>query len=182
MSQTFIESISEALEWIPIDERSLSRLVQHNTERNFGTITASRSGQSKADEHRENASLRKEIHAAGYGTVVLKGRYLEDDKHPVHERSFGVIGKKGDDKGELLNHLKGWGEKYKQNSILHKSHDSKNAYLHSTSTKENKNETDLDKEPERKMSVGPFRANKPNSYGQSGIGHGKLFSYQESIL
>lgn len=178
-ARTIIDSISEALEWIPIDESSLSRLLHHNDKRNFGTITASRTGQSKADEHRANASLRKDIHALGYGTVVLKGRYLEDDKHPVHERSFGVIGKEGDDKGELLGHLKSLGEKYKQNSILHKAHNSKDAYLHSTSTKENNNETDLDKEPDRKLNVGPFRPNKPNSYGQSGIGHGKLFSYQK---
>lgn len=178
MTQTFIENISEALECIPIDESSLTRLLQHNINRNFGTMTASRTGQSKADEYKQNADLRKDIHALGYGTVVLKGRYLEDDIHPVHERALGVIGKAGNDNGELLGHMKALGEKYKQNSILHKAHDSKDAFLHSTSTKENDNETDLDKEPGRKKNIGPFRANKPNPYGQSGVNHGKLFSYQ----
>lgn len=177
----YIQNIAEALISIQedtIDESSLSRILSHNNNRNFGTITASRTGQSKKEEFAQNAALKKDIHAAGYGTIKLKGRYLEDDKHPVHEHSFGVVGKEGDDKGHLLDTLKKLGEKYKQNSILHKAHDSDEAWLHSTSTKENNNESDLDKEPGRKMNVGKFRANKPNPYGQSGVGGGKIFSYQ----
>lgn len=184
MTQNYIKNISEALDVISEEqlfESSLSRInsIINNSEvsqnRNFGTITACRKGQSLQQEKDKNQELKNMIHADGFSTIKLKGRYLESDKYPVKEHSFGVIGKTGSDGGELLTHLKKWATKFEQDSIIHKAHDSKDAVLHSTSTKGN--ETDLDKEPNRQMNVGQFRANVPNSYGQSGLNHGKLFRF-----
>lgn len=185
MTQDYIKNISEALDNISeaqLFESSLSRINSHinnddvNKNRNFGTITACRKGQDPQTEKAKNQELKSMIHADGFSTIKLKGRYLESDKFAVKEHSFGVVGKAGNDDGELLHHLKKWGSKFEQDSIIHKAHDSKDAILHSTSTKGN--ETDLDKEPNRQMNVGPFRANVPNPYGQSGLDHGKLFSFQ----
>ena len=49
---------------------------------------------------------------------------------PVDEHSYLVIGKKGKDGGALKGFLKKHGEKYGQDSVLHKSHDSNEAHLH----------------------------------------------------
>jgi hypothetical protein len=54
----------------------------------------------------------------------------------VHEKSLLVVGKTGDDGGALLAHLKHLGEKYGQDSILHKPHNSETASLHSTNETE----------------------------------------------
>lgn len=69
--------------------------------------------------------------SAGYTKV--RGRYTENfgkpDAHNVDEHSFLMIGKKGDDRGELKKFLTHHGEKYNQDSILHKAHDSTAAHL-----------------------------------------------------
>jgi hypothetical protein len=49
-----------------------------------------------------------------------------------------VVGKKGEDGGALLGHLKHLGKKYGQDSILHKPHNSEKASLHRTETAKQK--------------------------------------------
>jgi hypothetical protein len=70
----------------------------------------------------------------GYGYVHVRGRTIENpgtsQAVPVDEPSFLVVGKEGADGGHLLNSLKKLGQKYNQDSILHKAHDQKNAFLH----------------------------------------------------
>jgi hypothetical protein len=60
---------------------------------------------------------------AGYG--FIEGRRFD-------EKSLLVVGKKGEDGGALLGHLKHLGEKYGQESILHKPHNSEKASLQLT--------------------------------------------------
>jgi hypothetical protein len=119
-----------------LNESSLSRVLQHTKERNVGMITAHR-GENTAEENKKhNKELEHHIRKAGYGLVHVKGRYVENHGTPqaknVDEHSFLVVGKKGHDHGQLLHHLKKWGEHYKQDSILHKSHDDEHAHLHGT--------------------------------------------------
>ena len=182
MSQTkeYILSISEALlEIDSLSESSLSRIYSQNKDKNFGTITAWRKDPTNKNQDADNASnnkkLRSMIHAAGYGTVSLHGRYAESDANGnsshVKEHSFGVIGHAGDDGGKLLNHLKGWGKAFKQDSVLHKTHDSDDAYLHAT------NDTSWIKhEPESKVKVGKFTPNVTNPNGDSSL-KGHSFAY-----
>jgi hypothetical protein len=182
MSETnqYIQSIAEALEEIEsLSESSLSRLYSQNKDKNFGTITAWRKDPKNKNQHSDNIEnnrkLRSMIHSAGYGTVSLHGRYAESDgagnEHHVKEHSFGVIGKHGDDGGELLKHMKGWGKAFGQDTILHKSHDSDDAYLHATNDK-----SWVKDEPEGKFKVGKFTPNVTNPNGDSSL-KGHSFSY-----
>jgi hypothetical protein len=122
-----------------IDEaasKSLARVHQHAQGRNIGMITAHR-GENTAQENKSrNKELEHHIRKAGYGFVKVKGRYIEnhgtDRAKAVDEHSYLVIGKKGHDNGHLKGFLKKHGEKYKQDSVLHKAHDEEHAHLHGT--------------------------------------------------
>ena len=120
--------------------RSISRIQKDSEDRNVGVITASRGDLSTEENNKRNKSLEKDIRGHGYGFVHVKGRYVENhgtsEARPVDERSYMVMGKKGDDKGELLGHLKDLGKKYNQDSILHKGFGEKKATLHGTSSGE----------------------------------------------
>lgn len=106
----------------------LSRIAQHVKGRNIGTITAHRADYDAAENNRRNELLKNDLKDSGYGYKKVKGTYIEDyqGKNPRHveENSFLVIGKKGDDKGKLKDFLTKHGEKYGQDSILHKPHNS----------------------------------------------------------
>ena len=180
LTKKFIETIAEALEEIEcLQESSMSRLYAQNKDKNFGTITAWRKDPTNGKQDELNASnnkkLRSMIHSAGYGTVSLHGRYEESDgaggSSHVKEHSFGVIGQSGDDGGKLLKHLKGWGKAFGQDSILHKSHDTDDAYLHATNEK-----SWIKDEPEGKFKVGKFTPNVTNPNGDSSL-KGKSFAY-----
>lgn len=119
-----------------LNEASLGRVYQHTQDRNIGMMTAHR-GEYTADENKKrNQELEGHIRKAGYGFVKVKGRYIENhgtkDAKAVDEHSYLVVGKKGDDKGELLHFLKKHGHKYEQDSVLHKAHNEENAKLHGT--------------------------------------------------
>lgn len=180
LTQNFIDTIAEALEVIDsLSESSMSRLYSQNKDKNFGTITAWRKDPKNGNQDELNASnnrkLRSMIHSAGYGTVSLHGRYEESDSKGgtshVKEHSFGVIGKSGDDGGDLLKHMKGWGRAFDQDSILHKSHDTDDAYLHATNEK-----SWIKNEPEGKFKVGKFTSNVTNPNGDSSL-KGHSFAY-----
>lgn len=176
ITKNYIQTIAEALEEIQsLDESSLSRIYSQNKDRNFGTITAWRkdltNGKQAELNAENNKKLRSMIHAAGYGTVSLHGRYEEDGDGHVKEHSFGVIGKAGDDGGELLRHMKGWGRHFGQDTILHKQHDTDDAYLHATNDK-----SWVKNEPEGKFKVGKFTPNVTNPNGDSSL-KGHSFAY-----
>ena len=117
-------------------ESSLSRVYSHTKDRNIGMITAHRGENSTEENNERNAELARHIRNAGYGYIKVKGRYVENHGTPqarnVDEDSFLVIGKKGDDKDNLKTFLLKHGEKYNQDSILHKNYNETTAKLYGT--------------------------------------------------
>jgi hypothetical protein len=120
----------------PLLEASLSRVHSHVQGRNIGMITAHRGENTPKENASRNKELEQSIRKSGYGFIKVKGRYIENygtpKAKPVDEHSYLVVGKTGDDKGHLLNFLKKHGEKYGQDSILHKSTSEETAKLHGT--------------------------------------------------
>jgi hypothetical protein len=119
-----------------LTETTLSRIHQHTQGRNIGMITAHRGEHTAAENHERNQSLARDIRHAGYGFVHVHGHYPEktesgETRH-VKEHSFLVIGHKGHDNGHLKGFLKKHGEKYGQDTVLHKAHNEPHANLIST--------------------------------------------------
>jgi hypothetical protein len=115
------------------NEYSLARVHQHTQNRNIGMMTAHR-GEFTADENRErNRQLEDDIRKHGFGFTHVKGRYIENhgtpQARPVDEHSYLIHGKAGNDNGELKHFLMHHGEKYGQDSVLHKAHDAEHAHL-----------------------------------------------------
>lgn len=157
-----------------LNESSLGRVYQHTKDRNIGMISASR-GEHTAEENKtRNNELEGHIKKAGYGYIKVKGRYVENhgtpDARPVDEHSFLVIGKKGNDNGELKSFLSKHGEKYSQDSILHKSHDEKEAKLHFTKNIDTTKKGD-------EVSVGEWHPNRANEFHTLMKG-GKTFAFE----
>jgi hypothetical protein len=117
-------------------ETSLARVHQHTKDSNIGMITAHRGENTPEQNKAGNKELEKSIRDAGHGFAKVKGRYIENFGTPqakaVDEHSYLVIGKRGDDSGELKNFLLQHGEKHGQDSILHKAHNEPTAKLHGT--------------------------------------------------
>lgn len=117
-------------------ESSLARVFQHTKSRNIGMISASRSALSAQENNRRHYAMASDIRKLGYGFIKVKGRYIENFGKPnaktVDEKAFLVVGKKTDDKGALLGHLKHLGNKYGQDLVLHKAYNSSTASLHGT--------------------------------------------------
>lgn len=169
-----------------IAEDGLSRVYQHNNEgRNLGIISAQRSytgaendTKAKNEWNRQNndnhRALGKDLEAKGYGFVRVNGRSNEGTQESprwANERSYLVVGKKGDDGGKLFSDLKELGEKYKQSSILHKPHNSASASLHGLRD---------DGWPARgeTVNVGTFHPNRIGDF-HTALRHGqKTFTYE----
>lgn len=119
-----------------LQESSLARVYAHTRDRSIGMISAARGENTSQENKAKTKELEGHIKNAGYGYIKVKGRYVENygkpDAKNVDEHSFLVMGKKGDDKGELKGFLKKHGENYNQDSILHKAHNEETAKLHGT--------------------------------------------------
>lgn len=114
--------------------RSLARVHQHVHGREIGIISAHRGEHSAEENNHAHAALGDDIKKAGYGHIPIKGHYIEnhgtEHARKVSEKSYMVIG--GHKNSGLHKFLTKHGEKYKQDSILHKPHDSTKASLHGT--------------------------------------------------
>jgi hypothetical protein len=95
-------------------EASFTRVQQHTQNRSIGLISASPDNL---------ACLKNDVRKAGSGFIEARN---------VDETLLLVIGKMRDDGGQLLGHLKHLGEKYGQDWILHKPHNSEKVSLHET--------------------------------------------------
>src|SRR5437763_3945395 len=111
MTKNF-KQLQEQLEQQPVtlEESGLSRLHTHLQNRNLGIISAHR-GNLPADENvARNRELESHIRQAGYGFFHIDGHYTENkdtpEARPVKERAYMVVGKMGDDHGELKGFLK----------------------------------------------------------------------------
>lgn len=159
---------------IPLSEaasHSLARVHQHAQDREVGFITAHRGEHSPAENNARNSALKDDIRKAGFGHIPIRGRYIENKGTPeerkVHEKSFMVIGGKKDT--GLKKFLHKHGEKYGQESVVHKAHDSHNAKLHMTSGPDKGQTHDL----------GSFHANKASDYQSAIKGKHKSFTFEE---
>jgi hypothetical protein len=140
MAKMMGELLKEAVADAPVPqeliEASLGRVLQHVHGANIGIISAERGEHSKETNDANHAQLGHDIRKHGFGYVPIKGNYIENHGTPhekkVSERSYMVVGKRGDDSGRLKGFLTKHGEKYKQDSVLHKPHDSTAASLHGT--------------------------------------------------
>jgi hypothetical protein len=119
-----------------LNEASLNRVRQHVAGRNVGVITAYRGGLPKAENEARNTQLAADLRGHGFGFIKIKGRYIEnygsENANPVDEHSYLVVGKDGPDEGHLKGVLSKLGQQYEQDSVLHKSHDQDEAFLHGT--------------------------------------------------
>lgn len=119
-----------------LNEASLSRVYQHTKGTNIGMISAHSDRNTPEENKANHERLAQDIRKAGFGHVNVHGKYImnkgEPNEHAVTEKSYLVIGKKGDDSGNLKGFLKKHGEKYGQESVLHKAHDEEDAKLHYT--------------------------------------------------
>jgi hypothetical protein len=158
-----------------INEASLGRVYSHTKDRNIGMITAHRAENTAKENHDRNKELEDHIRKAGYGYIKVKGRYIENHGTPqakhVDEHSFMVVGKKGDDKGELKSFLKKHGEKYNQDSILHKAHDETTAKLHGT------REGGFPGK-DKSHDVGTFHPNRAGEFHTAMKGNKKTFAFE----
>ena len=122
-----------------LDEGSIMRLMGHTQNRNVGIISAFRGRYTKRENLTRSAKMEGEIRGAGYGFYRLEGHYIEgygsEKEKDVHERSIFVIGKEGEDSGNLKGLLMKLGAKYNQDSILFKPYNDKKAYLIGTQSK-----------------------------------------------
>jgi len=160
------------------NESSLSRVHAHTQGRNIGMITAHRGEHTAAENKQRNKQLEHDIRKSGHGFIRVKGRYIENHGTPkakaVDEHSYLVVGKKGNDNGKLKGFLKKHGEKYQQDSILHKPHDSDHASLHGTKKggwpghgKEHK--------------VGKFHPNRAGEFHTAMRGH-RTFAFEDTEI
>ena len=111
--------------WMPLDESSLARIHSHLQDRNLGIVSAERG--KYADQPGVNRNrgkdLERDIRSHGLGFVRLKGNYIEGHGTPqarkVSERSYLVVGHRGEDNGHMLGFLRKVGGKYNQDSVVH---------------------------------------------------------------
>lgn len=119
-----------------ISEMSMTKLYNHSHNRSVGMISASRGDLSPHENNRRHRQLEHDLSKTGLHFIHVKGRYIENygksNAKPVDEKSFLVVGHHGDDKGQVLGHLKRLGMKYGQDSIFHKPHNSEVGSLHGT--------------------------------------------------
>jgi len=144
--------------------RSLSRIMSHLEGGNVGIISASLKDRSAAENNKHTNEMEKAIKSSGLAYFRRHGQY-EGPKGLEKERSFVVLGKKGNDQGQLLNLLKTQGKLHGQHSILHKSYDKNDAELHFLQNDGTNKEGDT-------MSVGKFHPNHVNPYGHTVLSKG----------
>lgn len=146
-----------------INEASLSRVQNHTANRNVGMISAFRGERSHAENEAAHKELAAHIRKAGYGYIKTHSGYVENKGTPqekaVTEKSYMVIGHKGDDGGKLLGHLKKWGRQYNQDAILHKKYGENGIDAHGL-----KSDNPNIKEKENLGSWHPNRAGEYSSY------------------
>ena len=148
--------------------KSLSRVAQHAQERSIGVISADRQGQTASDKSLARRGLIGDIKKSGFGYTHVLG-VGQEEGGPSSEKSFLVIGNKGDDKGHLKKTLTNLGHKYGQMGIMHKQHGDPNAKFVHTSKEHFGKEEDL----------GTFHANDSAALFHTKLKGKRQFSYSK---
>jgi hypothetical protein len=164
---------------VPLEEANLARLHHHIENANIGIITAHRGNLRPHENVARNRELEGHIRKAGYGFFHVDGNYIENYGTPtartVGERAYLVVGKNGDDHGELKGFLKKHGEAYDQDSVLYKAAGEPEAKLIGTSKRE-------DNWPAygTEESVGTWHPNRAGEF-HSQLHNKKTFQFSESF-
>jgi hypothetical protein len=142
--------------------------------RSIGMISASRGNLSPEENEKRSHELHNILKNRGHHVIPVNGVYIENFGSPnakeVNERSFIVMHKQnGDDKGLIHNHLMELGERYQQDSILHKPFNSQTASLHGT------NETGWPGKG-KKEAVGSLKMERGEFYTK--LDDGRAFSFK----
>lgn len=161
------------------------RLMGHTQNRNVGIISAFRGRYTKRENLARSAKMEGEIRGAGFGFYRLEGHYIEgygsEKEKDVHERSIFVIGKEGEDSGNLKGLLMKLGAKYNQDSILFKPHNDKKAYLIGTQSKNEDGEPVSFPGLGNSVSVGEFKPMKMGEFYSRMKGRPFVFeSYEQA--
>lgn len=124
-----LEQIRQELEQTPqppLDEASLERVYEETRSCNIGFITAYRSDYSAEENLSRSRELQSDIRSRGFGFRHIDGHVIENhgarDARKVVERAYMVVGRRGDDSGNLLDFLKKYGAKCDQDCVIYKSH------------------------------------------------------------
>ena len=159
-----------------MSEASIGRVYSHTKNRNVGIITAHRGDYTSDEKLAANRNLEADIRQSGLGFIHVKGRYIEGKGTPKErivdaEHSYLVTSDKNDG-GKLKGFLKSNGAKYKQDSVLWKPHDRKNASFLYTSKV-------ADRNPGDEENVGPFHPMRVGEYHSRLIHKKRDFSFAE---
>jgi hypothetical protein len=151
-----------------LNEATLVRLYRHTTDRNIGIISAFRGRYTKQENMKRSSDLESLIRAAGFGFYRLEGHYIEgygsEQSKDVKERSYLIIGNKGDDSGNLKGFLRKMGGKFNQDSVLYKPFDSKAAVLIGTQAQDEDGNAVEFPGMGKEFSVGEFKPMKVNQF------------------
>jgi hypothetical protein len=148
--------------------RSLARVAQHAQERSIGVISADRQGQTASDKAEARRGLIGDIKRSGFGYTHVLG-VGQEEGGASSEKSFLVIGNKGNDQGHLKKTLSNLGRKYDQMGIMHKQHGDSNAKFVHTSKEHFGKEEDL----------GTFHANDSTALFHTKLKGNRQFSYSK---
>lgn len=112
----------------------LARFYEHTKFRSIACISASRGENTRQENKSLTEQMKREIRSAGFGFIKILGRFIENqgtaDEHPVDEEVCCIIGGgTEEDKKRLKFFVTRLGAKYKQESILFKPYDDKQAML-----------------------------------------------------
>lgn len=169
-----MQSFSEFLQ-----ESSLSRVHSHTQNSDIAMISAHRGENSPEQNEHTHKALEHDLRAKNYGIIHVHGTYTENKGTPtektVHEKSMMVIPHKGTNSEHFLSHMKEMGQKYKQDSILHKAASDKTAKLHGTNPKGSwlkHGET---------HDVGSFHPNRSAEFMSHLKNKSKSFTFSESV-
>ena len=110
------------------DLNFVSKIIK---QKNIGMISASRGEFSPEENEKRTSSLMDDINSKKLDYIPVRGRYIENygskDEKPVDEKSFLIHSDEN-----IIHHLKNFGKKYGQDSVLYKEKNSEIAKLHGT--------------------------------------------------
>jgi hypothetical protein len=161
-----LERIRQELEQTPqppLDEGTLERVYEEARCCNIGFITAYRSDYSAEENLSRSRELQSDVRSSGFGFRHIDGHVIENhgvpDARKVLERAYMIIGRQGDDSGNLLDFLKTHGAKCDQDCVIYKSHDEAGVDLVGTTHRANVKPAYGEKE-----SLGRFHPDRAGEY------------------
>ncbi|MFL9855099.1 hypothetical protein PQR72_05075 [Paraburkholderia madseniana] len=161
-----LEQVRQELEQTPqprLNEASLERVYEERRSSNVGFITAHRSDYSAEENLSRSRQLQSDIRSSGFGFRYIDGHFIENhgtpDARKAVERAYMVIGRKGDDSGNMMGFLKKYGAKYDQDCVIYKSHDEASVDLVGTTHR-----ADVKPAFGEKVSLGRFHPDRAGEY------------------